>query len=263
MTRKELELRYGVLKESCADLVERYNYEATAGRQALEHGFMMAVGRHELTLLQVSVEVRRWKRRFELRQEACNRGETPDYVAIESALDAEFFAFKEELGRRSVAVDKAKAYYCTKTMTEEDSTRMRMFYLDAAKRLHPDLHPDQSEAARKLWLQIGSSYENREWEELEYFVKLIDDVVSEPKSFPGGEEGRRLLEAECQRLEEICREQRERLDALSQRIPWKYAQLLNDVDALASLQRELFEKIAACESRIADFKRKWNMEVNA
>ena len=56
----------------------------------LKTEYMLRIGQLEHRIFQLKTEVARWQRRFTLRQQALNRGETPDLVGIESRLEAEF-----------------------------------------------------------------------------------------------------------------------------------------------------------------------------
>ncbi len=251
------ELQYKIRQEQCADLFERYNHMIADTGPSLEHGFMMAIGRHELAVFRLSVEVRKWKRRFELRQMALNRGERPNYVEIEAELDSEFAAFNEEMAKRTGPVNQAETYYSRPVLTQAQSTEMRMLYLKAAKKLHPDVNHELSESAGALWQRIGDAYRKREWRELKYLTALIGDVAEQPKTFPDTADGETELARECERLKEVCRRQQEMINALQEKLPWAYAVLLDDAEALAARQKELFDDIEAYEKRIEAFQREW------
>jgi len=128
-----LVLRYGAVRETCADLFERLNHLEFVEGPALASRYMMEIGQYEMREYMAWVEVRRWQRRFELRQSAVNANEQPDLLAIEAALDKEFVAFAEKLKAFSNEKKAALAHFHATTLTPQQSTEVRMLYLNAAK----------------------------------------------------------------------------------------------------------------------------------
>ncbi len=85
-----LRLRHEALKEQVANQIEMYAHLVETEGPNIEAQYMMLVGQLECQAMHLDMEVRRWKRRFALRQVYVNRGEKPDLVAIEALIDKEF-----------------------------------------------------------------------------------------------------------------------------------------------------------------------------
>ena len=83
-------MREGYLREKCAEEVEEYMHLTTCVGPNLKTQYMLCIGQLEYRVFQLKTDVARWQRRFTLRQQALNRGETPNLVQIEAQLDEEF-----------------------------------------------------------------------------------------------------------------------------------------------------------------------------
>jgi len=259
----ELMLRYGVVREACADLFERLNHLELVDGPALASRYMMELGQYEMREFELTMEVRRWQRRFELRQAAVNAGEMPDLMAIETALDKEFAEFEAKLVAFAKEMDEATMRFHARTLTAEQSTDVRVLYLNAAKRLHPDVNPEATEAMAKLWQRIKTAYADRSWSELRFLCGLIGTVAEKPRKFPKTRAGVESLSAEIVRLERLAEEQRAQIAELNGRAPWSYRAQLENAEGLQAEQERLQEEIAACQQRVAEYEMRWKEGVAA
>ena len=105
-------MREGYLREKCAEEVEEYMHLTTCVGPNLKTQYMLCIGQLEYRVFQLKTDVARWQRRFTLRQQALNRGETPNLVQIEAQLDEEFQDYlrqvKEHLAAIKAAAQHAK-----------------------------------------------------------------------------------------------------------------------------------------------------------
>lgn len=259
----ELNLRYSVLRETCADLFERLNHLELMEGPNLASRYMMDLGQYEMRAFELTLSVRRWRRRFELRQRALNAGETLDLVAVEAELDGEFAAFMSKLKAYALELESSRSRLTAPTLTREQTTEVRCLYLNAAKRLHPDVNSDVTEAMSKLWLRIKAAYADRNWSELRFLCGLIDTVAARPLVFPKTRAGLDALTAEIARLENVVADQRRQIADMESRAPWSYAGRLDDLEAVRAEQEDLQDMIAALQEQVAAYERKWNEEVIA
>lgn len=263
MKRKELELRYKMLKERCATLVEEYHMKMFNDATYIENRFMMDLGRYEIKALQLSMEIRRWKKRFALRQEALNAGREPDLILIESMLEKETDLYMEELKSGVEKISRAESYFNNGILSAEETNEIRLMYLKAAKLLHPDVNPHLSEREAGLWNKISEAYKNRAWKDVAFLAELINQTSLSDREFPQGAEGDKALADECCRLDAFCREQEKKTMELREKIPWKYEELLKDRDEVDARKERLLEEICAAEKIIKTYEKKWKMEVRA
>ena len=85
-----LQVRRECLRGECAEEIEAFMHSTMCVGPNLKAEYMLRIGQLEHRIFQLKTEVARWQRRFTLRQQALNRGETPDLGGIESRLEAEF-----------------------------------------------------------------------------------------------------------------------------------------------------------------------------
>ncbi len=253
-----LRLREAYLREKCAEELERYMHLSTCEGPYLKAQYMMRIGQYECCVFQLQMELSRWQRRFALRQKALNRGETPDLIAIERELDAEFEEYAAKIRERETELKEAAERSARDTASEEDATSIRMDYLKAVKKLHPDINPGLSEAAAELWRRIQQAYSNGEWSELKFLTGIVDEVLAGEKaleSSPGtlAEYGKAIerLAAKCEALT------LKRLELVGKE-PFTFKNLLLDAGKVESMRKKLEEDAKKLQTAIDGYARAWN-----
>jgi len=250
-------LAYALARERYANTFEMYNHLVDTVGPNLEHAFMIKIGTFECQVFKLELSVRRWRRRLELRQMALNRGEAPDLVTIETQVDVEFEVYLAELRDKEAELVKANGFVHGRFMSDAETTEIRAIYLDAVKKLHPDLNPDLPESAKPLWEKVAKAYKDKDWRQLEFLCQMVDGVVGKVRKFPQTEEGVAALRAEVERIESDCRGIHERIAALKREKPFAYEVLLEDPDGVQRRQDELRQTIAALEERIRGYEEEW------
>ena len=255
---ENLRLRHEALKERVANQIEMYAYLVDTEGPNIEAQYMMLVGQLEYKVMRLDMEVRRWKRRFALRQTYFNRGEKPDPVAIEALLDKEFADWQEEIGGFVAKLEGSKLQFDAAKMSDADTNAIRCEYLKAVKKLHPDLNKHLAEAAKSLWNQIQKAYAAKSWRQLKFLVSLVDEVVAGTSDFAATPDGLAELCEACAQLEAKWREVAGQIAALKATVPFTYAVLLEDPLLLERKQDSLNKKIAELKAAIGKYERTWN-----
>ena len=255
---ESLRLRHEALKEQVANQIEMYTHLVETEGPNIEAQYMMHVGQLECQVMQLDMEVRRWKRRFELRQMYLNCGEKPDPVAIEAQLDKEFEDWQKKIGEFVAKLEGSKLQYDAVKMSDADTNAVRCEYLKAVKKLHPDLNKNLSEAAVNLWHQIQKAYAAKSWRQLKFLVSLVDEVVAGTADFAATPDGLAELREACAQLEAKGREVAGQIAALKATVPFTYAVLLEDPLLLERKQNSLNKKIRALKAAIEKYERTWN-----
>jgi len=253
----KLKMEFDVLKERVANQVEMHQHLVTVVGPNLKSRYMIEVGQFEHRVYELQTSVSRWQRRFTLRQMALNRGDKPDYAAIEVELDKEFQEYIEKIKKHIEELKEASALYHSVSFSDEETTAIRNAYLDAVKKLHPDLNPDLPEDAVNLWHQIQKAYEERDWENVKFLAGLVQDVVS----------GKSGFEDDANGIEELKRRissMRERSDGLAKRtaelrahVPFTYEDFLDDEEEVKMRKGQLFAQIEQLESAIKEYEKLW------
>ena len=255
---ESLRLRHEALKEQVANQIEMYTHLVETEGPNIEAQYMMLVGQLECQVMRLDMEVRRWKRRFELRQMCLNRGEKPDPVAIEALLDKEFADWQEKIGGFVAKLEGSKLQFDAAKMSDADTNAIRCEYLKAVKKLHPDLNKNLSEAAVNLWHQIQKAYAAKSWRQLKFLVSLVDEVVAGTADFAATPDGLAELREACAQLEAKGREVAGQIAALKATVPFTYAVLLEDPLLLERKQNSLNKKIRTLKAAIEKYERTWN-----
>ena len=253
-----LRMRQEYLRGRCAEEVEEYMHLTTCVGPNLKADYMLRVGQLEHRVFQLKTDVARWQRRFTLRQQALNRGEPPNLVGIEAALDGEFQDYLKQIKEHQAALKAAAQHAAMDRLSDEESEEVRMNYLKAVKKLHPDLNPDLPSAASELWHKIQGSYQAGDWRDLAFLVGMVDDVLKGEKTVAAGlnslDELRRTVECLEKRLKDFT----ERRTALAKEEPFCWRELLDDEDEVAVRQATLQQQIEALEEVVEEYRMLWN-----
>lgn len=164
-----------VLKGELATLLADFVYITTDIIPNIEADYMVKLGPLQNDLLKVQIEIRRTKREIELIQSAINRGEPIDEYEIQEQLEQEYKSWKTELDKQTELVVQSKMRLSS-LLSAEDSVLLSKLYKTLAKKLHPDVNPDQSIDAQNLWLQVQSAYESGDLEQMKALHILAETV---------------------------------------------------------------------------------------
>jgi len=244
---RKLELQYGLIKEQVANQLEVYTHLVEVVGPNLKSNYMMLVGQLEHRVFELKTEINRWKRRFTLRQQALNRGERPDYMGIEAELDKEFADYLQQIKEHLDELKQASLHYHAGRLSEDEAAEIRYAYLNAVKKLHPDLNPNLPGSAADLWNQIQSAYGEQDWDQFRFLVGLVDNVVSGTAEFDASKDGFAALREAIGKMRERSREIEERTAKLKLTVPFTYEVLLEDEDLVLSRQNQLSTQIKALE----------------
>ena len=253
-----LQLRYGALKEHVANQIEILHALVSTTGPNIKARYMMFIGRLEYKVYELKVEFNRWKRRFALRQAALNRGEVPDLATIEATLDREFATFMRDVKSRADEIKENAKLFTAKHLTDEEDTAVRLAYLNAVKKLHPDLNPNLPQAAKDLWNEIQSAYAKRDWEAVRLLASLVDSVVAGVEDFASAPDAVAALQAACEKLEADSRELAAETVRIQKEPPFIYKEFLADEEAVVARQNELKMDIAELKAKIAKCEEEWN-----
>lgn len=251
-------MREGYLREKCAEEVEEYMHLTTCVGPNLKTQYMLCIGQLEYRIFQLKTDVARWQRRFTLRQQALNRGETPNLVQIEAQLDEEFQDYLRQVKEHLAAIKAAAQHASMARLSDEETSAIRVNYLKAVKRLHPDINPGLPKGAAELWNKIQESYANGEWKELEFLVAMVDDVLGGAATVPEAGDALEALKKSISRLEMRLAELQERRKDLEKQEPFVWKDFLGDEEEVALRQTVLNKKIAKLEEVVSEYESLWS-----
>ncbi len=195
--------------------------------------YARAFGDRLVKLQELEIETARCKREIELLQSVINHGGNWDYASIQEKVDAEFYEWQEKLDREAKQFQEQQGLL--HHLLDEETTRaLRDQFRVLARRLHPDLHPQQTPAEAELWHRVSAAYDQQNLEELEAIEVITREQTRDdlPRSLDDMSETVQRLETKLKSL----------LTNLShRRKSWPLDQLiiLDSQEATAKKQKDL------------------------
>jgi hypothetical protein len=201
-------------------------------------------------LHELEIEAARLKREAELLQACINRGREIDYEEIQSMLDAEFAEWQARLIDE---IDDLTHHWgmMQYVLDAKTTRRLRNCFRVLARRLHPDLHPDQSDADSELWHRVLAAYEAQDLDQLDA-LELVTRDSKEPEQTDSMDallESVSRLKAQFDRLLASHAERRKEW-------PFDQLPLLDDTAAVTARQSELDERITVTQA-LRDERSHW------
>ena len=171
--RKMLE-KLNVVRELYLNLLLQYNDLLQVVRPNLTAIYLIKIGEKQLQLLEKQAKVAVLKYKMELLQAALNRKEKPDPAAIEADIAMKMAAYKQQIEEQAAQIEEAHQH-TSHLMSAAESTELKKTYYNLAKKLHPDVNPEQTEKEKNLWLIVAQAYEMGDLESLKNVSAALSD----------------------------------------------------------------------------------------
>ena len=247
--KKQLKEEYERLQMEYAALVaERDELENSEGPR-LTALYMEAVGQLQYEVLVLQYEIALLKQKRDLLQAYKNRGEKADLNYVDEQVEASAKTYNENIQREEEKIKQAKAYIEEqkeeeKKNQEDEKRELRYLYRKLVHRLHPDLHPEQTEWEKELFLKVQDAYEKGDLEKLRELAQQLEagmpaDAVDNETTEDWEERVNQLKEEIAKIREEIAR--------ILQEFPFTYRERLNDPEWIVQTQDMLRKEIAELE----------------
>ena len=244
--KKQLKEEYERLQLEYAALVaERDELENSEGPR-LTALYMEAVGQLQYEVLVLRYEIALLKQKRDLLQAYKNRGEKADLNYVDEQVEATAKTYNENIQREEEKIKQAKAYIEEqkeeeKKNQENEKRELRDLYRKLVHRLHPDLHPEQTEWEKELFLKVQDAYEKGDLERLRDLSQQLEagmpaDVVDNETTEEWEERVNQLKEEISKIREEIAR--------ILQEFPFTYRERLNNPEWISQTQNMLRQEIA-------------------
>lgn len=243
--KQQLKEEYERLQKEYSELVARRDdllfYEAPR----LEAIYMDAIGQLQYEILQLEYDIALLKLERDLMQSFVNRGEEPEIATVKLKVEEAAQTYHENLRHEEERIKAAQSYieaHKEENSKQQDSEKieLKQLYKRLVHRLHPDLHPEQTEWERELFLKVQEAYRNQDLERLRQLEAELDAGMP----FTSVESD--TVEAWEERVEKL----KEQIAAIKQEIkdiesqfPFTYRDKLNDQEWIAAKQEELRVRI--------------------
>ena len=247
--KKQLKEEYERLQLEYAALVaERDELENSEGPR-LTALYMEAVGLLQYEVLVLRYEIALLKQKRDLLQAYKNRGEKADLNYVDEQVEATAKTYNENIQREEEKIKQAKAYIEEqkeeeKKNQENEKRELRDLYRKLVHRLHPDLHPEQTEWEKELFLKVQDAYEKGDLEKLRELAQQLEAGM--PADAVNNETTEEWEERVNQLKEEIAKI-REEIEKILQEFPFTYRERLNNPEWIAQTQDMLRKEISELE----------------
>ena len=247
--KKQLKEEYERLQLEYAALVaERDELENSEGPR-LTALYMEAVGQLQYEVLVLRYEIALLKQKRDLLQAYKNRGEKADLNYVDEQVEATAKTYNENIQREEEKIKQAKAYIEEqkeeeKKNQENEKRELRDLYRKLVHRLHPDLHPEQTEWEKELFLKVQDAYEKGDLERLRELAQQLEAGM--PADAVDNETTEEWEERVNQLKEEIAKI-REEIEKILQEFPFTYRERLNNPEWIAQTQDMLRKEIPELE----------------
>lgn len=248
--KKQLKEEYERLQMEYAALVaERDELENSEGPR-LTALYMEAVGQLQYEVLVLQYEIALLKQKRDLLQAYKNRGEKADLNYVDEQVETTAKTYNKNIQREEEKIKQAKAYIeeqkeKEKKNQEDEKRELRDLYRKLVHRLHPDLHPEQTEWEKELFLNVQDAYEKGDLERLRELAQLLEAGM--PTDAVDNETTEEWEERVNQLKEEI-KKIREEIARILQEFPFTYRERLNDPEWISQTQDMLRKEIAELEN---------------
>lgn len=237
-------------QEELAALYTEWDYLAKVVIPDIEAQYVVKIGALHHELLQVQISIQWAKREIELIQAAVNRGETLDETAVKEQLESEFAEWKSQIDAQVKDIKDAQTLLSSAKLSPEDGIELKKLYRELAKKLHPDVNPDQNESAYNLWLQVQSAYEFAGLKQLQALHLLageIPDSYDLPNSIDILKERRTNFKSQTDHM-------LKKMAELKSLPIFQWEKCLDDPLCVAEEQRKIKEQIAQANEQYASIK---------
>ena len=247
--KKLLKEEYERLQQEYAALVAERDELENSEEPRLTALYMEAVGQLQYEVLVLQYEIALLKQKRDLLQAYKNRGEKADLNYVDEQVETTAKTYKENIQREEEKIKQAKAYIEEqkeeeKKNQEDEKRELRDLYRKLVHRLHPDLHPEQTEWEKELFLKVQDAYEKGDLERLRELTQQLEAGM--PADAVDNETTEEWEERVNQLKEEIAKI-REEIARILQEFPFTYRERLNNPEWIAQTQDMLRKEIAELE----------------
>ena len=229
------------------DLLLEIDYIVLQANPHIEAEYATKVGYLENDLLKWQIAARRARRRLALAQARVNAGESFGVDDFEGQLDEELAEWEGLLAKSVAAfLDAAERLSGTKPLSPSASRELKQLHRELIKRLHPDLHPGQSDEEARFFMVAQAAYENGDLEMLRAIAVATEGMGGEVED-AGLPDDEAAAELELVLAHERVLEQQ--LDELKRSNPYALKDKLEDgewlIRRVSGLKAQIEEQKAA------------------
>lgn len=219
--------------------------------------YMDAIGQLQYEELCLQYDIALLKLERDLLQAYINRGEKPEEKVVEMKVEETAQTFNENIHREEEKIKEAKAYisqHAEENSKQKDAEKIELkkIYKRLVHRLHPDLHPEQTEWERELFLKVQEAYRNEDLEKLRQLEAELNAGMPftsvESDTLEDWEERVKKLKEQIAAIEKEIKE-------IEKTFPFTYRDKLYDQEWIAAKKEEIrvrIEQLKAEKERLEE-----------
>ncbi len=201
------------------------------------------IGKLEFEEFQIKIQLQLTAYETKLVQAYINRSERIDFDHIDEQVQYAKMKYKDDIEQKEAEIKAAQDYLNAPVFSIEESNELRELYRMIVKALHPDLHPEQTQKEKDIFLKaisayrIGDIYVMRQIA-LSLTEEAIEDIPE--MDLP------HLIEQAHKTLNSF----QERIKEMNKRFPFIYRDQLKDEEWIKGQLAELTERIVNAKARL-------------
>jgi hypothetical protein len=246
-----------LLREQLVDLHAEHDLLTTTVGPNLEADYLLQIGGRQVEFFRLQIECRRLRRMIEMAMAETNRGRAPDPEGIARALAEEFALWEAQVRARAEAVREA-GERMKHLLSPQDSAELRRIYRLLARRLHPDLNPQQEDHHRALWIRTTDCHRRGDLAGLQALLLFLEGESGELPPATSLD----TLTAERDRLARSVVHLQGAITALRQTHPFTLEELLADPARVEELRQDIRRQMDEAELEARRLRSIWEALVN-
>lgn len=221
----------------------------------IESTYALKIGCFENELAQAQLAARRAKRRYTLAMARTNVGKQIDTAELDAILDEEFVVWEKLLAQQlEDYVQKMERRMASAPLNPADAKEIRSLHRELVKRLHSDLHPNQTDEEARMFAMVQDAYEKGDLETLRSLESATAYLVQEKTLTVKSYE---VLYAEYELLCAQLRVTQDRLEFLKSTEPYTFKELLEDANWVHRRTTELKKEIEVQQAVKASYDQRF------
>lgn len=220
----------------------------------LELKYVLTFGAIEIEISEAQCECKRLKRQIEMMQANINRQEEINLDQISEALDQEFVEFIEKINEKIEKEKAAKENVQDEPLEDPQpfvNEKLKKLYRQLAKKLHPDIHPNQKKEDKELFNKVVDAYKKNDLKQMEILNQMASGEEAELC-----EESIESLRAEADRLQDLLFEVSEEIKTIKSIYPYTAKEVLEDKEAIAIEMERLQNLLTDYQNKIKIYEAK-------
>lgn len=247
--KQALKEAYERLQKEYTELVIQREEMLMDEKPRLEAMYMEAIGELLFQELNLKYEIALLRLKRDSLKAYANRGEKPDMEAVDEKVEQATYTYNEHLRQEEERIKKTQAFleHHDKEDSEQklkDYMDLKRLYREMVHRLHPDLHPDQTEWERELFLKVQQAYEDGD---LERMRALEQELQAGMRSSTVENDTIEEWEERVAQLKEQIEAIKKEIEQLEDTFPFTYRQKLYDMEWIAAQREEIQVRIELLE----------------